>query len=259
MAAAETDSAKSGMSDPMEVGIDPNQLIDPSGMYIEYQLDGIRYAQGLNDLTGCSSVLGGEWDMRIHPDFDNPTVGETTTFHVPVLCPSGSAAARLEYQGGQVPLADEGRGVFRGTFEPGAGGSLRLVATCSGVARTYELGTVSLEYNGFIFNASRPDPEPTRFRIEDAEVRLFQLVPGTGWVLWDGQRHFGQTNPQTTGVLGWYGFYPPPGLYRAQVTRRGFADHITDPVQITTQPFMLTIGLQRRPLIYLPALKKLTE
>jgi hypothetical protein len=172
---------------------------------------------------------------------------------VPLLCPSGGAA-RLEYEGATIPLADTGDGVFSAAFEPGDGGALRLVVDCAGSTRGYDLGTVSLEYNGFIYNGSAKGPEPTSVRIRGAEVRLFQLVPGSGWILWNGAASFGQTNPQRTGVLGWYGFYPPPGLYRVQVKKSGFDDYISDPVQITTQPFMLSIGLQHRPRLFLPAL-----
>ena len=55
-----------------------------------------------------------------------------------------------------------------------------------------------------------------------------------------------------TGLTGWYGFYPPPGEYRAQVEADGYESVLTPPVTIVTQPFVLTVGLHpiaKRPLL----------
>lgn len=248
-------TAKSGASDAVEVLVDPTAFVNASGLHITYDLDGIHYALGVADLFGCASVGSGEWEIRIHPDTQNPNVAATSTLVAPLECAAGSPTAVLVYNEQRIPMTVTS-GVGRATFEPGAGGVLGIEATCGGVTRYFNLGPVSIEFEGFIFDKNGPSANPHLDRIAGAQVSLFKAeAGGSRWSLWDASSTFGQTNPQTTGPFGWYGWYPPPGLYRVEVIGPEEGRYVSQPVRITAQPMMLTIGLGK-PTAYLPALRR---
>ncbi|MFQ5460948.1 MAG: hypothetical protein ACE5EL_09155, partial [Anaerolineae bacterium] len=256
VARAEAGGATSGISDFVGFSVDPTLFIDPTGMFVRYDLDGIRYTQPLYDPTGCANVQGGEWDIRVHPDTQDPNVGATTTLHVPIDCPSGTPQATLRYGGADIAMDLGADGVATAAFEPGRGGILALDVTCGAAERSFALGTVSVEYDGFVYNAGSFLAEPALDRVAGATVSLFTLnATGSNWILWGADAAFGQTNPQVTGPFGWYGFYPPPGTYRVEVVHPDYPRYVSPPVEITSQPFMVTVGLRKPPVLFLPALR----
>lgn len=249
----------SGITNPLEFTIDPDQVLDASRMTLEYTLEGTRYVQPFQDETGCLDFQGnGEWDMRPHPG--GAGQDNRLTLSLPIHCPGGAAPrAELRYLGQTFPMADAGRGdgLHRGSFDLMAGGVLELGLVCGQDAeRSWLLGAVTPEYEGFVYNAEAKEGDPRLSRIRGAKVTLFARDPaspvGQQWKQWGASSFADQVNPQVTGLTGWYGFYPPPGEYRAQVEADGYESVLTPPVTIVTQPFVLTVGLHpiaKRPLL----------
>jgi hypothetical protein len=68
------------------------------------------------------------------------------------------------------------------------------------------------------------------------------------WRTWPAVEHAGQTNPQITGLGGWYAFYPPAGTYRLLVEAPGgYLPYIGGSFQVAGEPVVHTIGLERPP------------
>jgi len=261
---------ESGIADPLEFTVDPTWLIDPARMSISYSLEGTHFVQPFQDEAGCLTLRGdGEWSIRAHP-------GAPLTLSVPVHCPNASApAAEIEYRGQTMALTPSGPGddTHTATFEMADGGALRLRVACGESRLDRLIGTVQVEQNGFVYDkAGQPDPFANR--VKDAKVTLFvrdrSLPAGQDWVRWPGEAYFGQSNPQTTGITGWYAFYPPPGQYRIVAEAPGYERVILTGEKVTTEPIVQNIGLQPmgsltptpaatptpggRPRLYLPAL-----
>lgn len=244
------DGAASGITQPIAFSVDPDLLVDPAGLEMRYELEGIRYVQPFQDASGCLALRGdGDWTLRVHP----PQPGQSldVTLRVPLHCPAGgSPAGHLRYQERDYPLAPVA-GAFEGRFPLDVAATsvgLTLVAACGGQEpRELLLGTVTVEYDGFVYDLSG-QPNPLLKRIAGAKVSLLARDPGAPvgeeWKLWPAAGFRGQTNPQTTGPTGWYGFYPPPGQYRVLVEAPGFKPVYTSPETVNGQAVMKTIGLE---------------
>lgn len=270
--------AASGITQPAAFSVDPGLLVDPAGLELRYDLEGTRYVQPYQDESGCLALRGdGEWTLRVHP----PSPGKTqmVTLHVPLRCPAGQqASGELRYQDKAYPLGPAD-GAYQASFPldvAATGAAVTLSARCgAGEPSDLLLGSVTVEYNGFVYDVGG-QPDPRLKRVAGAKVSLFARDPGAPvgreWKLWPAGAYHGQTNPQTTGPTGWYGFYPPPGQYRVMVEAAGYKSAFTSPETVTNQPMMQTIGLEpgttvptppptRQPGkgIYLPLLLKAFE
>ena len=252
------DAPTSGISNPLSFSIDPNALIDPSQLHVSYDLEGTHYVQPFQNESGCTVLRGeGEWVIRPHPA--GPGKAMPLTFHLPASCPNGEApSGNLNFEGQNVALVPGAEsGFVEATVEMRSGGPVNLNLSCPNLEVAMNLGNVTVEYEGFIYNIALDTDQ----RISGAKVTLFARDPGAPagqeWKLWRGQNYFGQTNPQTTGRTGWYAFYPQPGQYRVKVEADGFESQIFSQEDIGIEPFVQTIGLkpsESRP-IFLPLLK----
>jgi hypothetical protein len=246
----------SGLSEPLRLDVRPGQVVDARGMFVRYHLDGTRYVQPLQDASGCTTLPeDGSWAIRAHP-------GAPLTLSVPLECPNDPARGSIHYRGASYPLEAQGDGTFIATFDMADGGPLHLATACRGATLETWLATVNPEYHGFVYNAAG-QPDPLLARVSGAVVTLRYRDPaaplGQQWRIWPAQAFFGQTNPQITGLGGWYGFYPPPGQYRLEVDAPGFEKHVSAPFGVTTEPVMRDLGLTPLPArfpIYLPALAR---
>jgi len=240
--------ASSGITQPAAFSVDPSLWVDPAGLELRYELEGTRYVQPYQDESGCLALRGdGEWTLRVHPPA--PGQGLDVTLRVPLHCPSGQPSGEVRYQDQAYPLRP-----VAGAFEAGfpldvaaTGATVTLSVACGGESRDLLLGTMTVEYDGFVYDLSgRPDPFLKR--IEGARVSLFARDPGAPvgkeWKLWPAAAYHGQTNPQTTGATGWYGFYPPAGQYRVLVEAPGYKSSYSDPETVTGQALMKTVGLE---------------
>jgi hypothetical protein len=252
----------SGITNPLEFVVDPSQVIDATEMRLSYDLEGTHYVQTFRDETGCLDLRGdGEWDIRPHPAGAGTEM--QLTFSVPIRCPSGAPEAALNYLGQRIPLAATGQGdAYAATFGMRSGGAVELEFACGAdLRRNLLVGTITPEYEGFVYN-NAGDGDPRLSRIRDAVVTLYYrevAAPvGREWQQWNGAEVGGQTNPQTTGKTGWYGFYPLPGEYRVKVEAEGYDSYFSEPLKIVTKPVVLTIGLNpdATPRILLPYLSK---
>lgn len=242
--------AASGITQPAAFSVDPGLLVDPAGLEMRYDLEGIRYVQPYQDPSGCLSLRGdGEWNLRVHP----PQPGQSlpVTLRIPLHCPGGQAAAgQLRYQDKDYPLAAAG-GAMEASFPLDVAATsvgLTLVTRCGDQEpRELLLGTVTVEYDGFIYDLSG-QPNPLLKRVAGAKVSLLARDPGAPvgqeWKLWPAAGFHGQTNPQVTGPTGWYGFYPPPGQYRLLVEAEGYKAVYSSPETLSGQAVMKTIGLE---------------
>jgi hypothetical protein len=200
------------------------------------------------DEHGCLSLSNRhEWTVRAHP-------GAPLTFNSHLVCPTGvEPEAQLEYLEARYPLTKGDDELFHGTFELGEGGPFSVDITCAGSTRTWNLGNLNIEYEGFTYNIELNHLA----RIRDATVTLLEYDPASNdYYVWRADEYYGQTNPQITGKAGWYAFYPPPGRYIVQAEAERFQKFISTQQDITVEPIVLTIGMLPigEPL-YLPGLR----
>jgi hypothetical protein len=250
VARAESGERASGISEALEILVDPDRVIDAGGLFVRYDLDGTHYVQPYQNAQGCLTLRSGDWMIRPHPP------DGLLTLHVPVSCPSGATPTVTgRYNETEFAMQSVGGGSFEGAFDPEEegkeGGPLSLNVACGSDVHDILLGTVAIEYNGIVFDEAIG---PQYGRIRGAVVTLWVWdTTRYEWVIWAGDEYFGQTNPQTTGLGGWYGFYPQPGYYRAHVSAAGFDDVTTAEVTIKAEPFVENVPMTAKPSIYLPA------
>ncbi len=237
----------SGISEPLELLIDPELIVDPDGLYVSYDLDDTHYVQPYLNASGCRTLRSGDWIVRPHPP-DGPI-----TLHAPISCPSGATpTAEMRYGEDISPLQAVGGEAFEGQFSPGEGGSLSLRVTCGSEVNEITLGTVLIEYNGMVYDEAKGQHDG---RIMNAKVTLEVWDRASFvWKKWNGEEYFGQTNPQITGLGGWYAFYPQPGYYRVRVTHTDYEGVVTEGLELMSEPFVENIALQRSGGLYLPVL-----
>jgi hypothetical protein len=242
----------SGLSSPLELYVDPDLWIDPEYVTASVEVEGARFVQGYFHYVGEEGCLALRddhgWQVRQHP-------GSPVELAARLVCPGGATpVAAVAYLGAEHAMADRGDAVHAATFEIGPGGPFDVLVTCGGRTRSFALGTISIEYDGVVYDAARGILE----RVEGAEVTLLEYVPAiNNFAVWNGGSFFGQTNPQRATASGWYAFYPPPGRYRVRVDAEGYDRYLSTDVDVTEQPVVLNIGLSpRADRLYLPALRK---
>ena len=241
----------SAPSDPLPIMVDPDQVIQPGGVDVTYELDGARYTQPYQDAAGCLTISGeGDWAIR-------PLSSAILTLRLPVTCPGGATpTGSAQYNGAEFPLARLPDGRLAATFDQGQGGTVGVRIACGPAVNELLLGTVSPEYSGFVYDAAKTMLD----RIVGATVTLYvQDRANRQWVPWNGAAYHEQPNPIVTGMAGRFAFYPQPGLYRVLVEAPGFATQIGPALEVTVGPYVANIGLERRqapPKVYLPALRR---
>jgi hypothetical protein len=249
---SELGADKSGLSEPLEVYVDPDRLVDPTALVMRYELDGGTFVQPFQNAGGCATLRAGDWVLRPHP-------GVPVTVEAPLACPGGApATAQLDYGGTLAPMEPGEAGLYRGRFDQASGGPLSVLVTCGETTSELLLGTLTPEYEGFVYDAEGGVLE----RIDGARVEIFVYDPSQPadrrYVPWNGAAFFGQANPQTTGVGGWYAFYPPPGRYRIRAEAPGYEPYLSGEIEVTTdaEPLFLQIplaaGAAGGPAIFLP-------
>ncbi len=238
----------SGISEPLELLIDPYVTVDAGGLNVSYDLDDNHYVQPYQNASGCLTLLAGDWMVRHHPV-------SMLSLSAPIACPSAAPpTASLLYLDERFPLQAKGDGRFEATFDPAEGGPFSLEVNCQGKTQVLLLGSINKELNGFVYDVARGQFEG---RIFGATVTMYEWdQPNLGWRIWPAHEYFGQTNPQVTGLGGWFGFYPQAGLYRAEVTHPSYESAISENVTIITEPFVPNIALRPKPRIFLPALRR---
>lgn len=234
-AQATRDRLVSGISSPLPLLVDPLQPIQPDGIAVTYDLDGVHYVQPYQDAAGCLTLLGdGSWPIR-------PLSGAPITLHVPVSCPGGAAPSGVVHYGNQDhPMRMDAADRLSVTLEQGQGGPLSLQVMCEGVKRDLLLGTVSPEYDGFVYDLAGG----VLARVAGAKVTLYRRDRSSEqWLPWDGAAYHGQMNPAITGGAGRFAFYPQPGLYRALIEAAGYPAQFGPQVEVTVNPYVANIGL----------------
>lgn len=241
----------SGVSDPLEIVIDAEQVIDPANITVSYTLDGTSYVQAYANASGCLTLAGdGDWAIR-------PLSGTPVTLHLPVKCPAGATpTGALLYRGAEFPLVAEPDQRLAATFDQADGGSLAVRVSCGPATTELLLGTVAPEFDGFVYDETKGLLE----RVREAKVTLYMRDRASGqWVIWNGASHHGQTNPVITGMGGRFAFYPPAGLYRVLVNAEGFEPRFGPQRSVNTGPYVANIGLQPlggKRAIYLPLVRR---
>lgn len=241
----------SAISDPLELYVDPELWVDPAHITVSYDLDGTHFVQPYFHFVGERACLALRddhgWQVRPHP-------GAPLTLTARLACPAGAPAGTVEYLGRSHPMAETDPGLHAATFDMGPGGTFDVRVTCGGAEKVFQLGTINIEYEGLVYDAAKG----ILVRVKDAKVTLLRRDPAiNNYVQWRAEEFFGQTNPQITGPAGWYGFYPPPGVYRVQVDAEGYNRYISTDVEVVEEPVMLTIGLQPKgDKLFLPVAKR---
>jgi hypothetical protein len=240
----------SGMSDPLELVIDPAQPITPAGITVSYELDGTKYVQPYQDANGCLSLSGdGDWPIRPHP-------GVPLHLNIPIACPGGAAAtASTAYHGATYAMTTAPDGRMTATFDQQDGGTVGLSVQCGAVTTDLLLGVVTPEFDGFVYDGAKG----VLSRVRQAKVTLYERDRASQqWRPWNAAAYYGQTNPQVTGLGGWFAFYPPPGLYRVLAEADGYQSAFGPQQALTIEPYVanipLTAGVGQFKL-FLPALK----
>jgi hypothetical protein len=250
-ARANVGSDGSAPSDPLPLMIDPDQVIQPGGVDVTYNLDGAQYTQPYQDAAGCLTISGdGDWPIR-------PLSGATLTLRLPVSCPGGATATGAAmYNGADYPFTRLPDGRMAATFDQGQGGTVGVHVVCGATASDLLLGIVSPEFDGFVYDGGKTLLD----RIVGAKVTLYvQDRASRQWVPWNGAAYHGQPNPIVTGIAGRFAFYPQPGLYRVRVEAQDFATQYGPAKEVTVGPYVANIGLEGQPpllRLFLPALRR---
>ena len=232
---ATRDDLISGVSEPLPLLVDPLQPIQPAGIAVTYELDGDAYVQPYQDAAGCLSLTGdGSWPIR-------PLSGVPITLHVPVSCPGGGEPSGVTvYNNQEHAMAADAQGRLSATFDQAQGGPLSVQVACGSARRDLLLGTVSPEFDGFVYD----EAGGLLVRVAGAKVTLYVLDRASRrWVPWDGAAYHGQTNPLITGPGGRFAFYPQPGLYRVLVEAEGYPSQFGPQREVTVNPYVANIGL----------------
>ncbi len=236
-AQAELGTERSGLSEPLDLFIEPDQAIDPSRLAVHYDLDGTHFVQPYINSSGCLSLASGDWRIRVHPV-------DALSLRAGIVCPDGAAPQPvLQYGGAEWPMARQGESDYAVTFPLGDGGPVAVRPACGSITSTVVLGTIERELNGIVYDA---ELGPAYGRIAGAQVTLFEWDASSGdWRVWPAQEYYGQTNPIITGPGGWSIFYPPPGLYYARAQAPGYETGVTSEVTIASEPFVANLPLRR--------------
>lgn len=232
-ARAERPDGQSAPGAPVGLVIDPDAILAGDLIAMRQDLEGTRYSQPYASGGGCAVVSDDSaWQVAMHP-------GAPLELTVGSRCPG--AVLTATYRDAPLPLAPAGDGRFTGTFEMADGGPLAVTAVCGPRRQSVDLGTVQVALGGFVHDALAGGDR----RIRGAKVTLYRHDPAIGnFRVWQASDHGDQVNPQTTGHTGWYGFYPPPGRYRAVVDAAGYFRYIAPELALNGQPYHVTIPLQ---------------
>jgi parallel beta-helix repeat protein len=241
----------SGVSDPLEIVIDAEQVIDASNITVSYSLDGTSYTQAYQNANGCLTLAGdGDWAIR-------PLSGVPLTLQLPVECPAGATASgTVLYRSVEYPMSEQPDHRLAATFDQADGGPLAVRVSCGPAATELLLGTVAPEYDGFVYDETKGVLD----RVREAKVTLYVRNRASNqWVIWNAAAYHGQTNPVITGTAGRFAFYPPAGLYRVLVDAKGFEPRFGPQLSVNTGPYVANIGLQplgSKRAIFLPLVRK---
>ena len=254
-ARAENAAGGSAPSEVLGVVIDPESILLGDRIAMRQTLEGTRYSQPYASGGGCAVVSDDSaWQVSMHP-------GAPLELQLGARCPSGGTVT-ARYRDADVPLQPGDNGLWTGTLDMADGGALQVTATCGTRRQSVDLGTVQVALNGFVHDAFYGVDR----RVQGAKVTLYRFDAAiNNFRVWKASDHGDQTNPQTTGFLGWYGFYPPPGRYRAVVSASGYAQFIAPEVPLVGQPYHVNVALQPlatpRPkpaaIVYLPLVQRL--
>ncbi len=237
-AQAERGTERSGLSEPLDLFIEPGEAIDPARLTVHYDLDGTHFVQPYASASGCLSLASGDWRIRVHPV-------DQLALRAGIACPSGGPPQPvLEYSDQEWPMSREEDTLYEATFPFGDGGPVAIRLDCGSTARSVVLGTIEREFNGIVYDA---DLGPAFGRIAGARVTLYEWHgPSGDWRVWPAAEYYSQTNPIVTGPGGWSIFYPPPGLYYARAEAAGYQAGVTSEITITSEPFVANLPLRRR-------------
>lgn len=233
-ARAQNAAGTSGPGAMLGLVIDPDAILAGDRIYMRQTLEGTRYSQPYAGSGGCAVVSDDSaWQVAMHP-------GAPLELQLGARCPS-AAALTATYRGADVPLSPAGDGLWAGQLDMADGGPLRVTAECEGRRQSVDLGTVQVALGGFVHDAVGGGDR----RVSGAKVTLYRFDAAiNNFRVWKAAEFGDQTNPQTTGFLGWYGFYPPPGRYRAVVDAAGYDRYIAPDLALNGQPYHVTIPLQ---------------
>ncbi|MEO8082833.1 MAG: right-handed parallel beta-helix repeat-containing protein [Ardenticatenales bacterium] len=233
-ARAENAAGKSGPGAVLGLVIDPDAILAGDQIYMRQTLEGTRYSQPYAGSGGCAVVSDDSaWQVAMHP-------GAPLELQLGARCPSG-ATVTATYRDADVPLTPSGDGLWAGTLDMADGGQLHVAATCDNRRQAVDLGTVQVALAGFVHDALGGGDQ----RVSGAKVTLYRFDAAiNNFRIWKAAEYGDQTNPQTTGFLGWYGFYPPPGRYRAVVDAAGYDRYIASDLALSGQPYHVTIPIQ---------------
>lgn len=232
-ARAERPDGQSAPGAPLGVVLDPDAILAGDLIAVRQDLEGTRYSQPYTSGGGCAVVSDDSaWQVAMHP-------GAPLELALGSRCPGATVTAR--YRDAELPLAPAGDGRWTGAFDLGDGGPLQVTASCGARRQVVDLGTVQVALGGFVHDALAGGDR----RVQGAKVTLYRFDPAIqNFRVWRAADYGDQANPQTTGRTGWYGFYPPPGRYRAVVEAAGYSRYIAPELAIAGQPYHVTIPLQ---------------
>jgi len=140
----------------------------------------------------------------------------------------------------------DGDGVYAGVFTAGdaphTGAAFRIVAHCGSTA-VEGSGVVLIDPEGVVYDVKRAQP------LQSSTVACLQAegdVSGSGadatFSLWPAV-DFGQANPQTTAVDGYFSFFTPVGTYRLEANRSGYQPYRSTDIQVVSEAVRYDIPL----------------
>jgi len=181
------------------------------------------------------------WSLRLRP-------GSTYTVSVQLCCAAPDAGVQLVISDTlTVDMSDpDGDGVYAGVFTAGdaphTSAAFRIVAHCGSTA-VEGSGVVLIDPEGVVYDVKRAQP------LVSSAVACLQAqgdVSGSGadavFSLWPAA-DFGQVNPQTTAVDGYFSFFTPVGSYRLEASHSGYQSYRSTDIQVVSEAVRYDIPL----------------
>jgi len=186
---------------------------------------------------------------------------EAVSVRVPVAVPT--ATVYVEVNSVRHDLVDpDGDGVFTGSFTPPSSGALviLLAADCGAGLDTMQIGS-TIDPDGYVYDAQVLAGTGITQTLSGITVTLqVSDTVRSRWVQWSAEL-YDQTNPQVTGVDGYFAFFTPPGDFRlvADGVSQGYAHYKSPVLTVVDAPIRYNVGLwpaEIKRYVYLPLVEK---
>jgi uncharacterized repeat protein (TIGR01451 family) len=232
-AVAQLGSLSSPPSPTVVLIVDNTLFWDPISLRFSDDMGHVILPSGRLDESG--------WTIFLRP-------GHTYTVSLRVCCEDPNAQVTMEVNSTppiSLTLTDpDGDRIYTASFTIPVGGrfagAVRICVTCNLIRRCSD-GQVTIDPEGTVFDLLLGTP------VNGANVACLQagVSAASGeqvFSLWPAA-NFGQINPQTVGVDGYFSFFTPQGAYRLNVSKSGYQPYVSPDLNVVDAPVHYDVPL----------------